>query len=260
LNNPEGEAKRIFGKRASFYTTSACHRDPEVLNRIVELSSPEPDWLVLDVATGTGHTAFALAPHVGSLIGTDLTPEMLGEARKLRAERTISNIEFSLADTHHLSFKDGRFHLITCRRAAHHFTDILRALNELKRVLRWGGRLVIDDRSVPEDEFVDDLMNRFDRYHDPSHVRQYRPSEWVRVLSKLGFGLESVELYTKHRPLSSLTEGVTNETVRKISDIIDRLDSSQRKKLDLREVDGEWYFNHWYVMISAIKESVSEVQ
>ena len=61
MRKTEEEAKRIFGERASRYTTSAAHTDPQVLARVVELAAPQPDWLVLDVATGTGHTAFALA-------------------------------------------------------------------------------------------------------------------------------------------------------------------------------------------------------
>lgn len=258
MSNPDtgnkGDAKEIFGKRASYYTASSCHRDPEVLSRVIELASPETDWSVLDVATGTGHTAFALAPHVGSLIGIDLTPEMLNEAKKLRLEKQVRNVYFSLVDTHYLSFPDQTFHLITCRRAAHHFSDILPALNELRRVLRMGGRLVIDDRSVPESDFIDDCMNKLDRYHDPSHIRQYRPGEWKRMLNGSGFAIESIELYTKHRPISALTEGVSGERVNKIREIIERLDSSQRKTLDLREVDGEIHFNHWYVMISASKK------
>jgi len=103
-------------------------------------------------------------------------------------------------------FPAGTFHLITCRRAAHHFSQIQQALAEMGRVLRVGGRLVIDDRSVPEDDFVDACMNELDRYHDESHVREYRPSEWRRLLEGQGFKVEALEPYTKHRALTSFTE------------------------------------------------------
>jgi ubiquinone/menaquinone biosynthesis C-methylase UbiE len=253
MTDHETEARRIFGRRSSHYTVSPCHRDPEVLARVVELSSPQPDWSVLDVATGTGHTAFALAPHIGYLIGIDITPEMLREAGKLRCERSVTNVDLTLAEAHDLPFKDEAFQLVTCRRAAHHFTDIMRALGELSRVLCQGGRFLIDDRSVPEDDFVDECMNTLDRYHDPSHVRQYRPGEWERMLKTLGFSIETIEPYIKHRPLSSLTAGVSNGEVRKIRDVIERLDSAQQRAFSLTEVDGELHFNHWYVMISALK-------
>jgi len=82
MKTTEQKAKRIFGQRASRYTTSAAHTDPQVLARVVELASPQRDWLVLDVATGTGHTAFALAGHVRAVIGIDLTVKMLEESKR----------------------------------------------------------------------------------------------------------------------------------------------------------------------------------
>jgi len=253
METPEEAARRIFGQRAANYTTSSCHTDPQVLARVVELACPRPHWSVLDVGTGTGHTAFALAPHVAAAIGIDLTAEMLDEAGELRSEKSIANVEFVLADAHSLPWKDGTFGLVTCRRAAHHFSDIHRALREMARVLDSDGRIVIDDRSVPEDDFADECMNALDRYHDESHVRQYRPGEWRQMLEDLSFEVEVVEPYVKHRPISALTGGVDPENVREIHRILDRLDDSQRATFDLREVDGELHLNHWYVMLAARK-------
>ena len=247
----EKAARRIFAERASRYTTSATHADPQVLARVVELSAPDPAWLAADIATGTGHTALALAPHVSAVIGTDLTVEMLAEAERLRARRGAGNVRFGVADAHHLPFADATFQLVTCRRAAHHFSDIARALAEMWRVLRPPGRLVIDDRSVPEDDFVDGCMNQLDRYHDESHVREYRPGEWEHLLAAAGFRVDVVEPYRQHRPLTSLTGGVAPENVARIRALLDGLDDGQRSALNLRDVDGEPHLDHWYVLISA---------
>jgi len=247
----EEQARRVFGERAAFYTTSAVHADPQVLARVVALAAPRPDWLVLDIATGTGHTAFALAAHVRAVVGTDLTPEMLREARTLRAAKGLANVSFTLADVHDLPFPAGTFHLITCRRAAHHFSRMGLALGEMHRVLRDGGRLVIDDRSVPEDDFVDACMNELDRYHDESHVREYRPSEWRRLLEGQGFKVEALEPYTKHRPLTSFTEKASPKGVQGVHAVIARLTSVEREALNLREVNGEPYSNHWYCTLAA---------
>ncbi len=249
----EDLAKHVFGERAALYTTSACHTDPQVLQRVVELCAPQPHWSVLDIATGTGHTALALAPHVASVIGIDLTPEMLAEAERLQAERSVTNVHFRTGDVHHLPFADATFDLVTCRRAAHHFSDIGQALREMRRVLRRDGRLVIDDRSVPEDDFVDACMNGLDRLHDESHVRQYRPSEWREMLASASFTVEVVEPYTKHRPLTSLTEGVSPENIALIEAVLTRLSPEQRNALNLTEVEGKRYLNHWYVLIAARK-------
>jgi len=248
---PEAAARRIFGERAATYSTSAAHTDPQVLARVLALCAPRPDSTVLDIATGTGHTALALAPHVRSVVGTDLTPEMLAEAERLRVARGTDNVRFRPADVHHLPFTDGTFDVVTCRRAAHHFSDIVRALREMRRVLRSGGRLVIDDRSVPEDDFVDACMNQLDRYHDESHVRQYRASEWRTMLAAAGFNVDVVEPYRKHRALRALTDGVSVDNVARIQAVIEALTPPQRAAMNVNEVDGEIYLDHYYVLVAA---------
>jgi ubiquinone/menaquinone biosynthesis C-methylase UbiE len=250
----EDAARRIFAERASYYTTSTVHADPAVLARLVAVAAPRPEWRALDIATGTGHTALALAGHVARVIGIDLTPEMLKEAERLRAERGADNVTFRVGDVHHLPFADAEFDLVTCRRAAHHFSDIALALREIRRVLRQGGRVVIDDRSVPEDDFVDRCMNQLDWYHDESHVREYRPSEWRRMLTACGLVVESLESFTRHRPLSALTDGVSPVNVGKIHRMLAGLTAEQRLALNFAEVDGQPHLNHWYVLIAARKE------
>lgn len=249
----EEAAKRIFGERAAFYTTSAVHADPAVLATVVRLAAPRPDWVALDIATGTGHTALALAPHVTSVVGIDLTPAMLAEAERLRAERGVENVVFREGDVHHLPFAECSFDLVTCRRAAHHFSDIALALREIKRVLRPGGVVVIDDRSVAEDDFVDRFMNQLDWYHDESHVREYRPSDWRRMMAECGLVVETLETSTRHRPLTAFTDGVSAGNVAKIHAMLDALTEDQRSALHLTDVGGEPFLDHWYVLIAARK-------
>jgi hypothetical protein len=133
-------------------------------------------------------------------------------------------------------------------------------VREMHRVLRDGGRLVIDDRSVPEDDFVDRCMNRLDRYHDESHVRQYRPSQWQEIVGRGGFAIEAVECYRKHRPLTALTGGISPENVQGIQAMLDALTPEQRLALDLREVGGELHLTHWYVMLACTKRSTGHGQ
>jgi ubiquinone/menaquinone biosynthesis C-methylase UbiE len=226
--------------------------------RLVDLAQPQPDWRVLDVATGTGHTAFAFASYVSEIIGIDLTPQMLAEAEKLAAGKGITNVRFVEANIHELpfddeTFDDEQFDLVTCRRAAHHFADIDEALSEMVRMLKPGGLLLIDDRSIPEDDFVDGVMNRLDWLHDESHVREYRPSEWQTMLIAARTDMIVLETYTRHRPIRSLTDRVSPANVAQIYGILHSLSPEQKKKFALEEVDGELYCSHWYITVLARK-------
>ncbi len=242
----------VFSRRASFYATSQTHSDASQLASLVALAAPGADWRALDVGTGTGHTAFAVAPHVSWTIGIDLTTAMLAQAQHLQRERG-SAVAWALADAEALPFRDGAFDLVICRRSAHHFRHLGAALDEMARVLRAGGVMVIDDRTVPEDDLVDSLMNQLDMWHDHSHVREYRPSEWASALAAAGLTVERIEGYVQHRPLATFAHGADPEDLAAIRARLAIATAHEQEVLHLVELDGEPAFNNWYVSIRAVK-------
>jgi SAM-dependent methyltransferase len=262
MDDRRASSQQVFGRRAAYYVTSAAHTDPQVLERLVELARPQPVDRVLDIGTGTGHTALALAPHAAWVVGLDLTPEMLAEARLLQAERGIHNTRWLLGDAEHLPMGDGAFGVVACRRAAHHFGDMPAAMAEMARVLAPGGRLVVDDRTVPDDLALDAFMNRLDVLHDHSHVREYSPAEWAAFCQGVGLVVDAVEVYTRHRPLTSLTDGVDPADVAEILALVRGLSEAQAAALHLQQPDGgagvetgsdpaAIRFDHHYLLVAA---------
>lgn len=247
----EDSARASFTARADHYVTSDTHADPSRLARIVEMAEPKPSWRALDIGTGTGHTAFAFAPAVAWVTGVDITDAMLKQAERVRKDQGYGNVELRLGDAHQLPFADGSFDLVTCRRTAHHFRDIAVALREMRRVLKTGGRLVIDDRSSPEDDEVDDILHRLDSLHDHSHVRQYRVSEWTRMLSGTGFAVVAVETYEQDRPLSAFTKDVAEPDIAEIRKIVSGLTEHQSAVLHAHDMDGELRTRHFYLTVVA---------
>ena len=175
-----------FGASASRYTVSTYHtKAPDLENMLaaVELAGDEQ---VLDVGTGTGHTALAFAPHVASVVGLDLTEEMLEQARGLARKQRADNVSFERGDAMQMDYPDDRFDLVTCRVCAHHFADPLPAVREMARVLRPGGQLLVVDSVAPEDPSEDTWLNCIELLRDPSHARNHKVSEWIAMLDEAG--------------------------------------------------------------------------
>ena len=190
----EAKVKAQFGRSAADYGTSAVHAKGASLQRLVELTQPQPDWEVLDIATGGGHTAFVFAPHVKHVIASDITPEMLEVAAGLAAERGLTNLSYDIAYADNLPYADAQFDLVTCRVAAHHFPDIVGFLNETARVLKPGGIFALVDNSVPDDEIGSTYINAVEILRDPSHNRCLSVEEWEQECFASGLLVTNKEL------------------------------------------------------------------
>jgi SAM-dependent methyltransferase len=197
-----------FGAHAAAYTTSVVHAKGASLGRLVELVRPQPDWHALDIATGAGHTAAAFAAHVAHVIASDITAEMLDEARKLAAAKGLANMEVAVADAEALPFPDAHFDLVTCRIAAHHFPDVPRFVAEVRRVLKPGGTFALVDNISPDPlstpgfskaELSDAARayNAFEKLRDRSHGRCLSLAEWGQAVAAAGLAVEHQEILPK---------------------------------------------------------------
>ncbi len=138
----------------------------------------------LDVACGPGLLAFALASVARRVTGLDLTPAMLVKARQLQAERGLHNIDWIGGSADSLPFGDSAFSLTVSRYTFHHLINPRRALAEMARVCRPGGRVaVIDTALMPEKA---DAFNRMEKLRDPSHVRAMTADELTALMVEAG--------------------------------------------------------------------------
>ena len=210
---PSDEAEAIkrrvreaFGRSAEAYVTSTGHAAGDDLARLVELAAPRPSDYALDVSTGGGHTALAVARRAGRVVASDLTPEMLASARRFIGQQGITNVEFVLADAERLPFLDATFSLVTVRIAPHHYADVQTAVREIARVLRPDGQLLVIDNIAPEDNELDHAVNVWEQRRDPSHVRAYTASEWRAFLASAGMRTTHFEIGRKTYDFASWAE------------------------------------------------------
>jgi ubiquinone/menaquinone biosynthesis C-methylase UbiE len=128
---------------------------------------PSGDERALDVGTGAGALAFALAPLVREVVGLDPVPELLELAR----ERALPNTEFVEGDGAALPFPDGAFDLAGTHRTLHHVARPERVVAELARVTRPGGLVLVVDQVAPDDPVEAAGLHAFETERDPSHTR-----------------------------------------------------------------------------------------
>jgi methanogen homoaconitase small subunit len=181
-------AKDRFGRRSGAYSKSGILSDKDHLNLIVDLTAPGGSDKVLDVATGNGFLAFEFAKRVSgaNVTGCDMTRDMLLVAESIQRERGIRNLDFRVMDVESLGFEDGSFDTVSCRFAFHHFTNPGKAVSEMARVCKTGGKIVLVDGLSSEDATKSEYHNRIEQLRDPSHVRLYSQPELAGMLQDAG--------------------------------------------------------------------------
>lgn len=199
-SSKKAQVQEFFAKTTAFYAENPSHRQGSDLQMLVTALAPQPTETALDVATAAGHTAHALAPHVAEVVGLDLTPEMQAQFERGAVDRGLANVRFVVGDAEALPFADASFDIVTVRRAAHHFPDIEKALAEMARVLRPGGRLGVADMVAPDDPAGARLLNSLEIARDSSHVRAYSAPEWRTNVAAAGLEILSVEI--EEEPMS----------------------------------------------------------
>ena len=184
------QVQQRFAVVASNYRKSRVHAAGIDLDRMIQLSAHGKDSRVLDAGCGAGHTALAFAVHADLVIACDFTPPMLKQVRLLASERGATNVRPQLADVERLPFADASFDLVVTRYSAHHWGQPERVLAEFRRLLNADGALLISDIMAREDYAQDTFLQAIELLRDPSHVRDYRISEWLTMLANAGFAPE----------------------------------------------------------------------
>ncbi len=183
-----------YTRQAGKYARSSVHSDARNLADLVQFASLPAGVSVLDVATGTGFTAFAFAEAGHSVMGLDLTSAMLLQARKLAGERGLESIRFVLGRAEVLPFAESSLDAVTCRLSPHHFSDVPRFLAEVRRVLKKGGAVIITDTASPDDSpHMSEWFNRVEVIRDPSHNLNYSPVQWREIAEGAGLQVMNVD-------------------------------------------------------------------
>jgi len=147
-----GIFSQIADKYDVFNAMASMGIDRSWRRELVKAAALTPSSRVLDLASGTGDVAFALANlgHPAEVVATDFVPEMLAVAEKKAAENPPAvPVSFSVADAQELPFEDESFDVVTVAFGVRNFPERERNFAEVLRVLKPGGRYIILEFSRP---------------------------------------------------------------------------------------------------------------
>lgn len=190
-----------FNANAKNYASSEVHVASPTISRLHELLPPVTS--VCDVAAGAGHTGLSFAGKATRLVAVDPAVKMLEAVRMLAADRNVQ-VELVPSFAESISLESNSFDLVVCRLAAHHFTDIAKAMQEMTRIAKPDGYVAIIDMEGDENPDLDALNHDIEVLHDPSHVRSYTAVRWREL-----FRTNHLDILAEERRCREIEGGLT---------------------------------------------------
>lgn len=164
---------------------------------LIGLMEPQADHRVLDVGCGSGQFAVAIASMVAEVVGVDLTPAMLDQARAHAVAMGIGNVRWEVGDSVALPVEDASFDVVVSRSMFHHAAQPAATLAEMRRACAAGGRLFVSDLSP--DPVKAPAFDAIELLRDPSHKRALTLED-LRDLGR-DLGLQEIAVRTDETSL-----------------------------------------------------------
>jgi demethylmenaquinone methyltransferase/2-methoxy-6-polyprenyl-1,4-benzoquinol methylase len=193
-------------------------QDPRWRRTLVDAIDPRPGMRILDVATGTGMVAFALAQRGAEVIGLDQSEAMLGAARA-RLARTpglASQLTFIVGQAESLPFADGEFDALSFTYLLRYVDDRAATMRELARVVKPGGPIGMVEFGVPGDPVLRALWRVHTRVGLPLLGRAVSRA-WYDVGRFLGPNIEQLHAAEPDLPGLWRAAGIAQATQRDLS-------------------------------------------
>ena len=194
-----------FTRQAEPFLQRHARGHEDLLALMEECAGAGQDDALLDVACGPGVVSCFFAARVRHVTGLDMVPAMLARAERLRSERGLDNVEWRLSDSTNLPFADSSFDCVVTRFSFHHFLDPLAPLEEMRRVCKPGGTVLVAD--VTPDAGTQAKFNEWEILRDPSHTRALTAEEFRKLGHGAGLNLTRIEPFAFGMSLDDLLKG-----------------------------------------------------
>ena len=187
-------------------TDNAERRAAFQRERSTALAERLDDWLqlggderALDVGSGAGSFAYAIAPRVGKVVAVEIDEALAAKAR----DGAPPNVEVVVADGEHLPFERASFDLAGTLRTLHHTPRPELLVAELVRVTSPGGTILVVDQIAPIDPLIAFDLNRFEHARDPTTTRVLAETDLRGLFDMNGLRLLREDVTRESRDLDA---------------------------------------------------------
>ena len=181
-----GAIRDEFAHQADSFARSPAMNIAETLGVLVDLVPEDPEARWVETACGPGLIARAMAPRVGSVVGIDLTPTMVEKASGDAAAAGVENVRFEVGDATALPLADDSLDGAITRFSLHHIPAPIRVLEEMERVVKPGGYVIVSDFVTDDDGESAAWQEQIERLRDPSHWALLTPSRIAALAERVG--------------------------------------------------------------------------
>lgn len=185
-NDRKKATKEYFDSQAEFYDISHDGRFvkcmyQEIVKRVMSL----PGEKILDLGCGNGNIISLLKEkRKGDYYGADISPKMIQEAKK----RLGQGAELKVADVVKLPYETDMFDIIICNASFHHYTEPDKAIEEIKRILKKEGVLILGDPTLPGELMLKIINSRL-KDSDSGDYRIYGKKQIIPLFQAHGLSV-----------------------------------------------------------------------
>jgi arsenite methyltransferase len=185
LDAHKASVAKAYGLASAGYNKPALTFFAQGSESLVDFVGVLPGHKVLDVASGTGHSALYAGTKVGaghgSVVGIDIAEEMVTLANAYATQQSRGNVTFQLMDGEHTTFADNTFDAVLCSYGIFFLPEMVHGLNEWKRVTKPSGWVGFSGFGVTAFQPQSDLFEDRIRAFGPILPDKKRPFGWQRL-------------------------------------------------------------------------------
>jgi ubiquinone/menaquinone biosynthesis C-methylase UbiE len=187
------QSRKKFEKMSrNFYKTPAGRASKTLYTSLIKKLYDKPFETLLDVGCGTGNVLSIILNKCNAKVsGIDLSEGMIEKARELLGDRA----DLKVGDSENLPWDNDTFDAITCNASFHHYPNPKAVLNEMKRVLKPSGRVIIVDPWMPYPIRI--VANSLLALINTGDVKMYSQDEMTKMFENCGFESINVEVSKK---------------------------------------------------------------